>query len=105
MSDKTWYIAVGGQQQGPFSLDELQVEGNEVRFAESVAQQGNGAAIWVSDEGTLLYVQEGGSSGPSVVAAWVVKAVSPSSIGIASAQLSLEGGRGGAHAGPRPRRR
>ncbi len=24
MSDKTWYIAIGGQQQGPFSLAELQ---------------------------------------------------------------------------------
>lgn len=24
MSDKTWYVAVGGQQQGPFGLDEIQ---------------------------------------------------------------------------------
>jgi Tol biopolymer transport system component len=60
-SDSSLYVA-------PFDLDEVRVTGSEVRVTGGVAMGGDGSAgFWLSDEGTLLYLQDGGSLGRTIV--------------------------------------
>ena len=51
MSDKTWYIAVGGQQQGPFSVSELVPRFQSGEFAPDTYVFTQGMANWEAASG------------------------------------------------------
>ena len=57
MSDKTWYIAINGQQQGPFSLQELlpllKARPGDYNYASS----GNGTILHLAAE---MFIDEAG---------------------------------------------
>jgi uncharacterized protein (TIGR00266 family) len=68
MSDGTWYVAVGGQQQGPLSREEIVAGIRSGRFGRDAYAYGPGMANWVPIQSDPGFAAAFGGPGVSGVA-------------------------------------
>lgn len=65
MSDRTWYVAVGGQQQGPLSREEIVAGIQGGRFGRDAYVYGPGMANWLPIQSEADFAAAfGGAAGP-----------------------------------------
>lgn len=67
MSDRTWYVAVGGQQQGPLSREEIVAGIQGGRFGRDAYVYGPGMANWLPIQSEADFAAAfGGAAGPGM---------------------------------------